>query len=562
MSFQGRILMLGYGAVARCAFPLVHKILKPLPSAVTVMDFEHFTPDIVKSVTDVGCKYVKDRLTEANYQQLLPKYLKSGDVLCDLAWNTGCPDLLQWCEAHNVKYINTAVEEWDPYNPPAWDKPLTERTLYFHQGLVRKAIAAIPAGGPTAVLDHGANPGLVSHLTKLALEDVASRALGDSPPSKERDKIDDALKSSKWNLLAEALGVKVIHISERDTQITSRPKEVDEFVNTWSIEGFYEEGTAPAEMGWGTHERTLPARSFSYEYGPRNQIGVANMGINTFVKSWVPSGEIIGMVVRHGEAFSISDYLSVTRAGKVDYRPTVHYSYCPCDSAIASLHELRGRNYVPQEKRRILGDDIISGKDELGVLLMGHKYNSWWTGSLLDIHETRSLIGQGQNATVLQVRASECVCVCVSVCVCPHMCVCVCVCVCACVCVCVRVCVCVCVCLCLCVCDFVCVCVCVCVCVPVCVCVCVSVCVCVRVCVSAYVRVCVCVCVCACVRVCVCVCACVCLCLFLCVCVCLFVCVCVCVCVYVCLCVCVFVLWGGGYAWRRSPFLSSRRSSG
>ena len=55
------------------------------------------------------------------------------------------------------------------------------------------------------------------------------------------------------------LGVKVIHCSERDTQITDRPKQVDEFVNTWSIEGFREEGTTTAEMGWGTHEKQLPA---------------------------------------------------------------------------------------------------------------------------------------------------------------------------------------------------------------------------------------------------------------------------------------------------------------
>ena len=55
------------------------------------------------------------------------------------------------------------------------------------------------------------------------------------------------------------LGVKVIHCSERDTQITDQPKQVDEFVNTWSIEGFREEGTTTAEMGWGTHEKQLPA---------------------------------------------------------------------------------------------------------------------------------------------------------------------------------------------------------------------------------------------------------------------------------------------------------------
>jgi homospermidine synthase len=43
------------------------------------------------------------------------------------------------------------------------------------------------------------------------------------------------------------------------------------------------------------------------------------------------------MIVRHGEAFTISDKLTVWEGGKAIYRPTVHYAYCPCDAAIASL---------------------------------------------------------------------------------------------------------------------------------------------------------------------------------------------------------------------------------
>ena len=120
----------------------------------------------------------------------------------------------------------------------------------------------------------------------------------------------------------------------------------------------------------------------------------------------MPSGEILGMVIRHGEAFSISDFLTVNdEFGNVEYRPTVHYAYCPCDGAVASLHELRMRNYELQPKWRILKDDIVSGRDELGVLLMGHDFTSWWTGSLLDIDEARRKV-PGQSATTLQVAAS------------------------------------------------------------------------------------------------------------------------------------------------------------
>ena len=180
---------------------------------------------------------------------------------------------------------------------------------------------------------------------------------------------------------------------------------MDEFANTWSVEGFREEGTTTAEMGWGTHEKELPALAYEHADGPRNQICLARMGINTWVRSWVPDYCIHGMVVRHGEAFTISDRLTVWENGKAVYRPTVHYAYCPADVAIASLNELRGYDYQLQPKARILNDEITSGADILGALLMGHAYNSWWIGSDLSIGESRRLVPH-QNATTMQVAIS------------------------------------------------------------------------------------------------------------------------------------------------------------
>src|SRR2546429_9576603 len=60
-----------------------------------------------------------------------------------------------------------------------------------------------------------------------------------------------------------------------------------------------------------------------------------------------------------------------------------------------------GRNYVQQERQRILMDDIVSGVDELGVLLAGHRKNAYWYGSQLSIGEARKLAPYN-NATSLQ----------------------------------------------------------------------------------------------------------------------------------------------------------------
>lgn len=404
--FSGRILLLGCGSVSQCLQPLILRHFDMDFAKFTIMDFEdlrHVIPDTLAA----GARYVQDRVTRENLAPLLGQYVGPGDLLIDLAWNIDCNAIVQWCHDHHVLYVNTSVELWDPYED-AGAVPPAQRTLYVRHMALRRLRDAWSEKGATAVVEHGANPGLVSHWTKVALLDIAGAMLKQRLPADEarRKTLERALADEDFARLAMTTGVKVIHIAERDTQISSRPKEVDEFVNTWSIAGFHEEGVAPAEMGWGTHERRLPAGAHVHHYGPCNQICLAQMGMNTYVRSWVPQGgEIIGMVVRHGEAFTICDHLTVWEAGQPVYRPTVHYAYLPTDAALASLHELKMRNYELQPKLRIMNDEITSGLDELGVLLLGHDLNGWWTGSQLDIHETRRLVPH-QNATTLQVAAS------------------------------------------------------------------------------------------------------------------------------------------------------------
>jgi homospermidine synthase len=402
--FPGKVLMVGYGFVARCTLPILVKLAKIPCKNITVIDFEDRRKELRPWVRR-GVRFVHDRVTPRNLGSLLGRFVKAGDLLIDLAWNIGCCDIVQWCHDRGVLYINTSVELWDPYEGAEKRHP-TEKTLYWRHMDIRRMTARWKQPGPTAVLEHGANPGLISHWTKKGLLDIAGKLLGDRKVTgRKAEVIRDLAKRQVFNRLAMELGVRVIHCSERDTQITDRPKRVGEFVNTWSIEGFREEGTTTAEMGWGTHEKELPPLAYRHPKGPKNQICLARMGMNTRVRSWVPHYTIEGMIVRHGEAFTISDRLTVWENGRAVYRPTVHYAYCPCDNAIISLQELRGRDYELQPKLRIMTDEITSGSDVLGALLMGHAYNAWWTGSDLSIEESRRLVPH-QNATTMQVAIS------------------------------------------------------------------------------------------------------------------------------------------------------------
>ena len=404
IDFDKRVLFLGYGSVAQCTLPIFMKHFRIRPQNVTVMDFEDKS-EALRPWIEQGIRFVRARIAPENMGSELEKHLAAGDLLIDLAWNIDCCEILQWCHDHGVLYLNTSVELWDPYAGAATNHP-TKQTLYWRHMNIRRMTAGWSEPGPSAVVEHGANPGLISHWTKQGLLDLSEKLLEDKKvEGAEAEEIGQLAKDRTFNRLAMKLGVKVIHCSERDTQIADRPKQVDEFVNTWSVEGFREEGVATAELGWGTHEKELPRLAYQHTDGPGNQICLARMGINTWVVSWVPHYTIRGMVVRHGEAFTISDHLTVWDDGKPIYRPTVHYAYCPCDAAIVSLEEYRGYNYHLQPNERIMGDEIISGADILGSLLMGHAYNCWWTGSLLTIEESRELVPH-QNATTMQVAIS------------------------------------------------------------------------------------------------------------------------------------------------------------
>ncbi|MEN9806489.1 MAG: hypothetical protein RL756_1009, partial [Pseudomonadota bacterium] len=129
-------------------------------------------------------------------------------------------------------------------------------------------------------------------------------------------------------------------------------------------------------------------------------------GAATRVRSWTPlAGPQHGFLITHAESISIASYLTLGDPEAPRYRPTVFYAYHPCDDAVLSVHELAGRNWRLQQRKHLMCDEIVSGADALGVLLMGPGRRAYWYGSVLDIDTARSLCPHN-NATSLQVAAA------------------------------------------------------------------------------------------------------------------------------------------------------------
>ncbi len=395
-TITGPIVMIGFGSIGKGTLPLIERHFHFDRSRVVVIDPD----DRDRALLDErGIRYLKAAVTQENYRELLTPLLTNGDgqgFCVNLSVDTSSVALMELARELGALYIDTVVEPWTGFY---FDTSLAadERTNYALRETMLAARRRSP-GGTTAVSTCGANPGMVSWFVKQALVNVARDLGHDTPEPKTRE---------EWARLSHRLGVKGVHIAERDTQVAKSAKPRDVFVNTWSVEGFLSEGMQPAELGWGTHEQWMPANAGTHKAGCGAAIYINQPGANTRVRSWCPTpGPQYGFLVTHNESISIADYYTVRDGEKVVYRPTCHYAYHPADDAVLSLHELFGRAGVMQEKHHILGEDeIASGIDELGVLLYGHGKNAYWYGSQLSVEETRR-IALYQNATGLQVSSA------------------------------------------------------------------------------------------------------------------------------------------------------------
>jgi homospermidine synthase len=392
VAFSGRLVIVGFGSIGQGVLPLLLRHLEIDRSQITIMTAE---PRGHEVAAEYGIRFTETALTRENYRAMLDSRLGRGDFLLNVSVDVSSVALIELCQEKGALYLDTCIEPWpggytDPNLPPA------ARSNYA----LRESALALRRrypGGPTAILTHGANPGLVSHFVKQALVDLAREAgLGGAVPASR----------AAWAGLAEQLGIKAIHIAERDTQVSGIPKDPGEFVNTWSIDGFVSEGSQPAELGWGTHERHFPVDGRRHDFGNDAAIYLLRPGAGTRVRSWTPlEGPYHGFLITHGESISIADYLTIAEGGPARYRPTCHYAYHPCDDAVLSLHEFAGKSWRLQSRKRLMMDEITKGVDELGVLLMGQPNGVYWYGSRLSIDEARR-VAPHNNATSLQVTAA------------------------------------------------------------------------------------------------------------------------------------------------------------
>ena len=389
---DGPLVMIGFGSIGRGTLPLIERHIAFDRAQFTVIEP---SAEFSGLLAERGIRHLQLALVPDNFAEVLRGLFPDGrGFVVNLSVDVDSIELMLLCQELGVQYIDTVVEPWPGFYFGS-DLPNAERTNYPLRERVR-ALGTRFVGGPTAVSCCGANPGMVSWLLKEALLRLAADTGVPAAPVTRAD----------WAALAMTLGVKGVHVAERDTQVSARPRPPGVFVNTWSVDGLLSEGYQPAELGWGTHEKRLPRDGHAFDFGPGYAIWIDRPGVDTRVRSWCPDvGPQFGYVVTHNEALSIPDYYTVWDGDRAVYRPTCHYAYHPCADAILSLHEINGAGRLPEAKHILTADEIVSGGDDLGVFLYGHAMGAMWYGSRLSIAEARALAPY-QNATGMQVTSA------------------------------------------------------------------------------------------------------------------------------------------------------------
>ena len=324
-------------------------------------------------------------MTKDNYQTIFAHDILDRAIIVDLAYRIDTACVIQECQGKHCLYINTAIDNWEH----------SDKSIFSVKTAILKSVK-YPTSEPhmTAVLNHGMNPGLVSHFVKSLLKILARNA---------------SIKHQEYNLIARDLGLTLIQIAERDNQRTHLMSTEKTFFNTWSVIGFIDEALLPTEISWGTHEQLLPYSANTKVLEKSSQIILPIPGYQVRTRSYEPKGgEFTGYCIPHVECYSLANFLRV----KDTYHPSVYYSYLIPDTVKLTADYMEyclDKNYLPQSEHVLRSDEILGGYDSVGCLLFFRQpdqtLKKYWIGTIVTNQMARQ-ISPEINGTCLQVAIS------------------------------------------------------------------------------------------------------------------------------------------------------------
>lgn len=426
ITFKKRIVQFGFGAVGKSFFEKISKEIKFDEYKYFVITREKEEFEAYINLGGVSENFIIADINRENWKETFSKYLSEGDLLVDFADSVGTKDFVEWCAENNIMYINTGETDW----PDHWysifnenDKKVALRDVYKNKE--DKNLYPI-------VLQHGNNPGLVSHFVKAAIDYIISTQF------KKDKNLHHLSKEEKYNEIAKILGIKMIHVNDIDLQEVKGDFDDNLLISPWCIDSFWFEMLSEATFDVGTHEEIDYEKDSNLYDTKKGYFEFKQIAADKVCNTYYPGGKFEGHMVPHEETITIAKSLEVTEGDKVIYRPSVMFLYSPCKYARDFLQKAKVNEYPnpdpnkPQDCENVDGKSIIrgriypnnweilypekieSGTEYVGVLILGENFSPVWVGNRIEksflTKDKQSSFWQTPTITPVSMSALAAVC--------------------------------------------------------------------------------------------------------------------------------------------------------
>ena len=396
IKFDGRIVQFGFGAVGKSFFEKLPREIQFHENKYYVITREQAEFDAFINLGGMVANFIVSEVTRENFRQVFEPYLSAGDLLVDFADTVGTADICDWCAERNIMYINTGEADW----PDHWYSIFEENEK--KHALQEKHAVGRGTNQHPIVLQHGNNPGLVSHFVRAGIEYIVHNQC------KKNKYLQALVKRGQFNEAARMLGLRMIHVNDIDLQQVKDEYSDKLLFSTWCTDSFWFEMLSEATVSIGTHERIDYAEECNLVDRDKGYLEFKQLAADRKCRTYYPGGVFEGYLVPHEETVSIAQSLEVREEGKAIYRPTVLFSYTPCAYARdyfrgAKVNEypdpdperppdcedVNGRTIIrgyvyPDNFEIVYREKIAEGTEYVGVLLLGEHFEPVWVGNRVE----------------------------------------------------------------------------------------------------------------------------------------------------------------------------------
>lgn len=396
IKFDGRIVQFGFGAVGKSFYEKVAKEIKFDENKYYVITMDKFEFDAYINLGGMVSNFIEKEVTRDNFAGVFGEYLGSGDLLIDFADTVGTKDICEWCASNNIMYINTGEADWPDHWYCIFEENEAKRAIKEKHGF------SADTNRYPIVLQHGNNPGLVSHFVKAGIEYIVNSRY------KKDKQLKQLVKSGKFNEAAQKLGIRMIHVNDVDLQEVKDEYSDSILYSTWCTDSFWFEMLSEATVNIGTHERIDYAGECNFVDSEKGFLEFKKLAADKKCRTYYPGGEFEGFLVPHEETITIAKSLEVKNGEEVIYRPTVMFIYSPCVYATNYFKKAKVNEYPtpdpdkPQDCENENGKTIIrgyvypnnfeivyqekieTGTEYVGVLIIGDNFEPVWVGNRVE----------------------------------------------------------------------------------------------------------------------------------------------------------------------------------